>query len=212
MHAPELSTAELVRRAAQGDQPSFTALYDRYARSVAAVVADRLRSPDDRADAVQDTFIRAWSKLDTLRDTEQFAPWLYAIARNAATSIGRRHARRAESELPDLPKTRQGVDALADRLNWRSATKFARRRAGKGGEAAAHYRRRLRQEIQRRHPLAADLADGLVATRLAESAHPPPAAVLEEIRALLAQPERAVRDEELVRYVARIEALLKERW
>jgi hypothetical protein len=86
------------------------------------------------------------------------------------------------------------------------------RRAGKGGEAAAHYRRRLRQEIQRRHPLAADLADGLVATRLAESAHPPPAAVLEEIRALLAQPERAVRDEELVRYVARIEALLKERW
>lgn len=39
----------------------------------------------------------------------------------------------AESELPDLPKTRQGVDALADRLNWRSATKFARRRAGKGG-------------------------------------------------------------------------------
>jgi putative transposase len=39
----------------------------------------------------------------------------------------------AESGLPDLPKTRQGVDALADRLNWRGATKFARRRAGKGG-------------------------------------------------------------------------------
>ncbi|MCU0826616.1 MAG: Mu transposase C-terminal domain-containing protein [Tabrizicola sp.] len=39
----------------------------------------------------------------------------------------------AESGLPDLPKTRQGVDALADRLNWRGASKFARRRAGKGG-------------------------------------------------------------------------------
>jgi len=39
----------------------------------------------------------------------------------------------AESGLPDLPATRQGVDALADRLNWRGATKFARRRAGKGG-------------------------------------------------------------------------------
>jgi hypothetical protein len=86
------------------------------------------------------------------------------------------------------------------------------RRAGKSREAAAHYRRRLRQEIQRRHPLAAELADGLVATRLAESAHPPPAAVLEEIRALLAQPEQAIQDEVLVRYAARIEALLKERW
>ncbi|MFN4191849.1 MAG: transposase domain-containing protein [Tabrizicola sp.] len=39
----------------------------------------------------------------------------------------------AKSGLPDLPRTRQGVDALADRLNWRAATKFARRRSGKGG-------------------------------------------------------------------------------
>jgi hypothetical protein len=38
----------------------------------------------------------------------------------------------AESGLPDLPATRQGVDLLADRLKWRQ-TRFARRRAGKGG-------------------------------------------------------------------------------
>lgn len=39
----------------------------------------------------------------------------------------------ADSGLPDLPKTPRGVLALAERLNWRGATKFARRRAGKGG-------------------------------------------------------------------------------
>jgi putative transposase len=39
----------------------------------------------------------------------------------------------AESGLPDLPATQRGVTAMADRLNWRAATKFARRRAGKGG-------------------------------------------------------------------------------
>lgn len=39
----------------------------------------------------------------------------------------------AESGLPDLPATKRGVNALADRLNWRAATKFARRRVGKGG-------------------------------------------------------------------------------
>ena len=39
----------------------------------------------------------------------------------------------AESGLPDLPATQRGVTAIADRLNWRAATKFARRRAGKGG-------------------------------------------------------------------------------
>lgn len=39
----------------------------------------------------------------------------------------------AESGLPDLPATKRGVNALAERLNWRGATKFARRRSGKGG-------------------------------------------------------------------------------
>ena len=39
----------------------------------------------------------------------------------------------AASGLPDLPSTKRGVNALADRLNWRGASKFARRRAGKGG-------------------------------------------------------------------------------
>lgn len=39
----------------------------------------------------------------------------------------------AESCLPDLPATKRGVNALANRLNWRGATKFARGRTGKGG-------------------------------------------------------------------------------
>jgi putative transposase len=39
----------------------------------------------------------------------------------------------AASGLPDLPTTERGVNTLADRLRWREATKFARRRSGKGG-------------------------------------------------------------------------------
>lgn len=38
----------------------------------------------------------------------------------------------AESGLPDLPSTKRGVNAVATRLKW-TQTKFARRRAGKGG-------------------------------------------------------------------------------
>ncbi|WP_126975534.1 transposase domain-containing protein [Frigidibacter oleivorans] len=39
----------------------------------------------------------------------------------------------AESGLPDLPSTRQGVDALCKRLAWRTDPHLARRRAGRGG-------------------------------------------------------------------------------
>ena len=35
--------------------------------------------------------------------------------------------------LPDLPSTRQGVDAVIKRLHWREDALLARRRAGKGG-------------------------------------------------------------------------------
>lgn len=101
MQGGATSTAELVRRAQQGEQSAFAILYDRHARAVATVVAARLRSPDDRADAVQETFAKAWTKLGELRDPERFVPWVYAIARNAATSLGRGHARRGEVELVD---------------------------------------------------------------------------------------------------------------
>lgn len=39
----------------------------------------------------------------------------------------------ARSGLPDLPTTRQGVDALAARLNWRAQPDLARKRPGRGG-------------------------------------------------------------------------------
>jgi hypothetical protein len=39
----------------------------------------------------------------------------------------------ADARLPDLPDTRQGVDALSKRLNWRGQPHFARRRDGRGG-------------------------------------------------------------------------------
>ena len=35
--------------------------------------------------------------------------------------------------LPDLPKTRQGVEALLKKLGWRAQPSLARRRAGRGG-------------------------------------------------------------------------------
>lgn len=101
MFGPDASTVELVRRAQTGDHGAFAVLYDRHARAAATVVASRLRTPDDRADAVQETFAKAWTKLGELRDPDRFVPWLYAIARNAATSVGRAHARRGETALPD---------------------------------------------------------------------------------------------------------------
>lgn len=39
----------------------------------------------------------------------------------------------AAAALPDMPNTKRGVNALADRLDWRGSAELARRREGKGG-------------------------------------------------------------------------------
>ena len=39
----------------------------------------------------------------------------------------------ASAGLPDLPASRQGVEALIKRIGWRSDPHHARRRSGKGG-------------------------------------------------------------------------------
>ncbi|MGB8860785.1 MAG: sigma-70 family RNA polymerase sigma factor [Ilumatobacteraceae bacterium] len=111
------TTAVLAARAAQGDHAAFDVLYRRHARSVAVVVASRVSGQEDKADAVQETFLRAWKRLDTLRDPEQFLPWLYAIARNMATSTGRSKTRGATVELiPDAAAapTSVGPEELAE--------------------------------------------------------------------------------------------------
>ena len=49
-------------------------------------------------DLVQDVFIRALSRLSTLRETASFGPWLVAIARNVANDYHRR-------SVPEEPLT-----------------------------------------------------------------------------------------------------------
>ena len=46
----------------------------------------------------------------------------------------------AESGLSDLPNSRQGVEALAGRLDWRAQVDLARRRQGRGGGWEYHWR------------------------------------------------------------------------
>lgn len=46
----------------------------------------------------------------------------------------------AASGLPDLPGTRQGVDAIVRRLDWRAYPDYARRRQGRGGGWEYHWK------------------------------------------------------------------------
>ncbi len=74
--------SEVVASIVAGDPEGLAAAYDRYSRPLFGYCQSLLREPDDAADAVQDTFVIAASKLGRLRDPERLRAWLFAVARN----------------------------------------------------------------------------------------------------------------------------------
>ena len=87
--AAEPDDATLVAAARRGDRSAFGALYRRHARLVQAVVLARV-APDSVADLVQDVFLSAMGRLDSLRDGAAFALWVATIARRRAADWRRR--------------------------------------------------------------------------------------------------------------------------
>jgi RNA polymerase sigma-70 factor, ECF subfamily len=106
-HAAE--DAELVRLARTGDESAFADLYRRYARVVHGLLLARI-PVEDVDDLVQDVFLAAWRRLDSLRDPAAFGGWLGTIARNRAADFHRR----AEDHV-ELPVTLEARDATAER-------------------------------------------------------------------------------------------------
>jgi len=110
-HASE--DARLVRAARAGDQRAFSTLYERYARVVHGLLLARAPRADVE-DLVQDVFLSAWNRLESLRDPAAFGGWLSTIARNRATDF---HRQAVDSvELPDDLTTPEGSSTRAEAL------------------------------------------------------------------------------------------------
>jgi RNA polymerase sigma-70 factor (ECF subfamily) len=99
-----LQDEDLARRAAAGDQAAFAELYDRYERSAYNLCYRITGSPDDAADATQETFLKVLERLPSLRDRRlNFAAYVMTAARNASyDAIERRKRATPTSELPEV--------------------------------------------------------------------------------------------------------------
>jgi RNA polymerase sigma factor (sigma-70 family) len=100
--------SEVVASIVAGDPNGLAAAYDQYAAALYAYCCTLLHEPADAADAVQDTFVIASSRLAGLRDPERLRPWLYTVARNEC--LRRLRYRRAMAPLDEMA---DGAD-LAD--------------------------------------------------------------------------------------------------
>jgi len=91
-----MSDADVVREVLGGRHDSFTMLVERHFTSIYGLCLSYVKDATEAEDAAQDTFVKCYNRLDTLRNPQKFAGWLASIARNICLNRLKTHARRRE--------------------------------------------------------------------------------------------------------------------
>src|SRR5215204_2497393 len=109
----ELDDKELVTRTLSGDVRSYEELVNRYERLVGRVVYPYARREISVEDLVQETFLRAYDRLETFNPEYRFKTWLLAIANNLGVDTLRRRRETVEFNPETHAGAGRGPEAVA---------------------------------------------------------------------------------------------------
>ncbi len=108
---------DILAQAQAGEEGAFTRLVEAHHQSMVRVAYVVCGDVDLARDSAQAAWVRAWQRLDTIREPAKLRAWLVAIAANEARQASRSQRRRALRELPmptDDPVGDLGVPEGAD--------------------------------------------------------------------------------------------------
>jgi RNA polymerase sigma factor (sigma-70 family) len=89
----------IVFKCLEGDPAAFGLLVDKYKGSIFALAYAKLSNFHDAEDVTQEVFIKAYRKLKTLKNRDNFLAWLYAITSNLCKDWIRSRERRLDHEI-----------------------------------------------------------------------------------------------------------------
>lgn len=96
------SAEDLIARVRSGDDRAFQLIFDRYSRPIIGFIYDITNDRELSEELMQETFVRAYKNLGTLRGDAKLSTWLFGIAKNVAReSLRARHRASRKVELDD---------------------------------------------------------------------------------------------------------------
>jgi RNA polymerase sigma-70 factor, ECF subfamily len=105
---------DLVERARKGDHDAFAELAGAAISRLDAAAWLMLRDVEQAKDAVQNTLVRAWRDLPTLRDPDRFDAWLHRLLVHACIDEARRLRRhRLEVDLTTISMSASVLDDVS---------------------------------------------------------------------------------------------------
>jgi RNA polymerase sigma-70 factor (ECF subfamily) len=113
--ASAVGEARLVEDCRHGDQEAFGTLVRRYERRLLSVIQRFVRDVELARDLAQETFLRAYERLDQFDPSRRFGPWLFRIGVNLTLDHLRKRKRRGWVSLfCDSRQERAPDPAVAD--------------------------------------------------------------------------------------------------
>ncbi len=105
---------ELLERAREGDDLARRALVDQLYPGVLSLSLKLLRDEDLARETAQETFLRAFAKLDQFSGDSPFKSWVFKIATNYIRDMARRRSRRWEPSTEE-PVEETDADSVLQR-------------------------------------------------------------------------------------------------
>ncbi|CAI6084803.1 RNA polymerase sigma factor SigV [Paenibacillus sp. JJ-100] len=96
-----MDSPDLIRQAIHGDREAFIRLIRDIENSLYNTAISMLRKEEDAADAIQETILKAYKSMHTLREPRYFKTWLFRILINECkTLLSRRSLSTSYAEVP----------------------------------------------------------------------------------------------------------------
>jgi RNA polymerase sigma-70 factor (ECF subfamily) len=105
---------KIIERVLKGDTDAFNLLVRQWEKPIYNFIVRMIGDREEAMDLCQETFMKAYRELDTLKDLERFSAWLYRIAHNTCFSKLRKDHGKTFVELE--PETRASKTPIENRL------------------------------------------------------------------------------------------------
>lgn len=94
---PYPNEAELVKALQRGEAAAYEQLIEQYADAVYRTAYRLLQNPHDAEDAMQETFLTVYLRINEFESKARLSSWLYRIVTNKSLDILRKHKRKTDA-------------------------------------------------------------------------------------------------------------------
>ena len=104
-----------------GDKEAFGEVIDRFEKPLCAFIYRMLGDKENCADALQETFLKAYKNINSFDPKRRFSSWIYRIAHNEAITHYRKNAKHvALDDVIEIASDNNHADSIQKKLDSES--------------------------------------------------------------------------------------------